>query len=219
MKRNGRRKEGRANDTSLARGLNVTTFPPKRNLKVGKHRALAATPSAVNETSSVGSHFQFSTAWPCAPPAHTVYRLPSHGLPSFHTTGDKLPSTFPSFHFPRLAFPESALPSFFSPAIPMQVPQQTSVRLHVFLSPPRALSTSVLPTPPPPSIPLLSLRNVDIVDSMFDMVSALNGSIGYVTASSKLVFLFFLNLQIDGNTSFNVKEDRSGRALTLILSN
>lgn len=108
---------------------------------------------------------------------------------------------------------------FFSPAIPMQVPQQTSIRLHVFLSPPRALSTSVLPTPPPPSIPLLSLRNVDIVDSMFDMVSALNGSIGYVTASSKLVFLFFLNLQIDGNASFNVKEDRSGRALTLILSN
>lgn len=100
-----------------------------------------------------------------------------------------------------------------------QVPQQTSVRLHVFLSPPRALSTFVLPTPPPPSIPLLSLRNVDIVDSMFDMVSALNGSIGYVTASSKLVFLFFLNLQIDDNASFNVKEDRSGRALTLILSN
>jgi len=48
-----KRKEGRANDASLARGLNAVTFPPKRNLKVGKPllRVAATTLTAVNETS------------------------------------------------------------------------------------------------------------------------------------------------------------------------
>lgn len=57
-----KKKKDRANDSSLTRGLYVATFPPKRNLKVGKHRALLQLPSAVNETSSARSHFQFSTA-------------------------------------------------------------------------------------------------------------------------------------------------------------
>lgn len=64
--------------------FNATTFPPQRNLKVGKPH-VATTPSAVNETSSPrDSHFQFSAA--CNTPSTfphlpAVYRRHS---PSFY---------------------------------------------------------------------------------------------------------------------------------------
>lgn len=108
-----------------ARRLNAA-FPPKRNLKVGKPCAVAAaTPSAVNETSS-DSHFQFSTACPRAGAERGMacgkvashHRIPS---PRFcRCRRATTPPILPSFRFPRyqeMLLSLSLFVFFFPPAI------------------------------------------------------------------------------------------------------
>lgn len=133
-----KRKEGRANGASLACGLNAATFPPKRNLKVGKPLLLVVTATliAVNETSCATLALSIFHRVTVRNRVSQVIPLPSNTLP-----------TFPPFHSRPVTSPEDprslSLRRF--SAISIQIFQRTAfIYIYFFLSLPCALSTPIL---------------------------------------------------------------------------
>lgn len=99
-----KRKEGRANGASLACGLNAATFPPKRNLKVGKPLLLVVTATliAVNETSCATLALSIFHRVTVRNRVSQVIPLPSNTLPTFppfHSRPGRSSLSFPSSFF------------------------------------------------------------------------------------------------------------------------
>lgn len=171
------------------------------------------------------------------PRAHT-FNFPPRGLcrtpsartavsqadsPSIPTTYDKLPPTFPPFRFPsqlsgkRLAL--LFLVTNDTNAGSLANKRQASCLIFFFFSWPRALSTPIPPMSPSALYPFVvpSYRRHCWFDVRYGISIKRVDRLRYWRTRSSSSF--FLNLQIDGNASFSVKEDRSSRAQTLILSN
>lgn len=179
----------------MPRAVNATTFPPKRNLKVGEHRGdLAATPSAVNETSTAGSHFQFSTAWPCTrPPRVKTVSQVGLSLPFRTQSATDRRACIPRrFRKAPTLFPPSL------PAAPMQVNKRLRLRVIFFYRCHARYRRPFLRCCPPRSNPLLSLG---IGRCCWFAVRYGIGikRIDQPRSSSS----FFLNTQIDGDASFS----------------
>lgn len=146
-----KRKEGRANGASLACGLNAATFPPKRNLKVGKPLLLVVTATliAVNETSCATLALSIFHRVTVRNRVSQVIPLPSNTLP-----------TFPPFHSRPVTSPEDprslSLRRF--SAISIQIFQRTAFKyIYIFFISAMCVINAHFVEFAPLAIPLLPL--------------------------------------------------------------